>query len=91
MNYLEIRGGAVASYNVKIALGEFPVAATLGVFAPPDLGNMVTLEWKAKLLPVLCEETGKGNSEVKAKGYIPVAVILKTVYLFFRFPSALAE
>ena len=45
---LDVCARAVDTDYVKIALEEFPVAAFLGVLAPPDLRDVETFERKGK-------------------------------------------
>jgi hypothetical protein len=91
VQYLEVRGCAVAAYDVKIALGKLPVASALGVLPAPDFGDMVTLKGKGQFRAMLCKKARKGNGKVKAKRHIPLSVVLKTVNLLFRFAAALAQ
>jgi hypothetical protein len=88
---LKIRRSAVTPYDVKVTLGKFSVPSPLGVFSPPDFGDMVPLEGQVDFISVFRRKTGKGNGKVETEGYIPPSVIGKTVYLFFRFPAAFAK
>ena len=40
---LEIDGGRIGAHDIEVALGKLAVAARLGLFPAPNLGNMVPL------------------------------------------------
>ena len=85
MNYarrLDVGDDALGADRIEIALNKFAVATALRVLAPPDGGNLIPFEWRAKLLSVLRGEPRQRHCQVEPHPDIAAAMILEAIELF---------
>ena len=87
----EVRGSAIRTHDVEIALCELAIPAALSVLASPDFRDMVALERQVELPDVLRHKAREGDGQVEPQRHVPAAVVLEPVYLLVRLPAALSQ
>ena len=86
----DVGGDRAGADGVEIALHELAVAAALRVLAPPDRGDVVSLQRNAQLVDVLRGEAGQRHRQVEPQPDPAAAVVLKLVELLVGLFAPLA-
>src|SRR3954466_10793549 len=88
---LGIGGHAFGADGVEVALHELAVTAALCVLAPPNGGDVITLERRAELADVLGREAGERHGQIEAESDVAATMVLKAIELLVGFGAAFAE
>ena len=86
----DVGGDRAGADGVEVALHELAVAAALRVLAPPDRGDVVSLQRDAQLVDVLRGEAGQRHRQVEPQPHPAPAVVLELVELLVGLLAPLA-
>src|SRR5262245_38434041 len=90
-NGFRVRGDGTGADSVKVTLHEFAKAAALGIFAPPDRGDVIPLEGRAERSHMLGREAGQWDGKIEPQADVATTVVLKAIELLIGFGASLAE
>ena len=77
----DVGRGAGGADRVEVALHKLAIAASLSVFAAPDVGDLIPFERRAQLLNVLGHEPRQRHRKIKPQADCPAAMILELIEL----------